>query len=311
LALQLIPSGNVETRLALAIGRVQPSGGGEHGADLTRIQINAREEHTMPTLPPEFVNAFCKGTMNLEDGRKWYEEIDPGFWKFTRELEDFAKKMSSLIARGDRGPQALAFGHVLLVAIELWKAGCIEDLTGYAVHNDPNDVWNAFRDAIEYMNARRDRDALCSIMRLNGFGSYQDEQGQQRAKRATAVLRMFNPDEWGVVDWRAAAMLLLLNGNKWDVDQAMKLAEKENPNVLKKTFDVIDEKDACVYNQMYRDRVPQTSLTRVADVEMAVFGLTFMVKAWNPTNPKAQYSVGQTYGKTLRRELERLDKQMP
>jgi hypothetical protein len=36
-----------------------------------------------------------------------------------------------------------------------------------------------------------------------------------------------------------------------------------------------------------------------------------MVKAWNPTNPKAQYSVGQTYGKTLRRELERLDKQMP
>jgi hypothetical protein len=35
--------------------------------------------------------------MDLLDGRAWYEKVDPSFWKFTQELEGFAKKMKAVI----------------------------------------------------------------------------------------------------------------------------------------------------------------------------------------------------------------------
>jgi hypothetical protein len=35
-----------------------------------------------------------------------------------------------VIARRDRGPEAVRFADLLLRAIELWKAGCIEEQTG-------------------------------------------------------------------------------------------------------------------------------------------------------------------------------------
>src|ERR1035437_1904372 len=104
--------------------------------------------------------------------------------------------MKSLIARGDKSDDAFLFAHTLLVAIELWKAGCIEDLTGHAVHNDRKLIWSAFHHAINAMKDGKDADALLAIMNLKGFGSYPDENfgGERPAKRASAVLRMFNPD---------------------------------------------------------------------------------------------------------------------
>jgi hypothetical protein len=170
----------------------------------------------------------------------------------------------------------MVIGRALLEDIELWKAGCLRDLTGYAVQNSEQAVWNAFRNA---MNARTDLDALRSIMQLKGFGSFPDEEfgGQRPAKRATAVVRIFKPEEWGVVDWRTAAMLGHLNESNWDVDQAMVLAKKENADDLRETFQMINEDGACAYNQMYRVR-REPALPRTADVEMAVFGLSLM--AW-------------------------------
>ena len=58
-------------------------------------------------------------------GRTWYEKSDLSFWSFTQELERFAAKMKEVIARGDRGAEAIKFADLLLQAIELWKAGCI------------------------------------------------------------------------------------------------------------------------------------------------------------------------------------------
>ena len=77
---------------------------------------------------------------------------------------------------------------------------CDADKKGnYAIQNSPSDVWNAFRLA---MRARTDIEVLRAIMTLKGFG-----RTTGTAKRASAVLRMFKPDEWGGVDWRAAAMV--------------------------------------------------------------------------------------------------------
>jgi hypothetical protein len=138
----------------------------------------------------------------LPQARTWYVNSDVSFWNFTQELLGYAAKMKVVIERGDRGSGAVKFADLLLRAIELWKAGCVEELTGYAVENQPDEIWDVFRNAISFMNSKNDTSALLAIMELTGFGaSVQWDSRQQPAKRATAVLRMFNPNKWGVVDW--------------------------------------------------------------------------------------------------------------
>jgi hypothetical protein len=55
----------------------------------------------------------------------------------------------------------------------------------------------------------------------------------------------------------------------------MKLAQKQDFRAIYKDVP-INENAAIEHNQMYRDRVT-SSLRRTADVEMAIFGLTFKV----------------------------------
>jgi hypothetical protein len=136
--------------------------------------------------------------------------------------------------------------------------------------------------------------ALLAIMRLEGFGKTKDEDSrQQRAKRASAVLRMFRPRDWGVVDWRTAAMIWALNQKNWDVRQAISLVKADYPTrqKAKDEWDEIDEKIAAeVLNARYRAN-RTASLPDAADIEMAVFGLSFEV--W-PINMKIRDSVRQT-----------------
>ena len=101
----------------------------------------------------------------LVEARTWYVKSDLSFWSFTQELERFASKMKDVIARRDRGAEATKFADLLLQAIELWKAGCIEEQTGWAVQNQPEEIWDAFRDAIAFMDAGDDIKALLAIMR--------------------------------------------------------------------------------------------------------------------------------------------------
>jgi hypothetical protein len=194
--------------------------------------------------------------MSLLEARRWYEKSDLSFWSFTQELERFAAKVKDVIARRDRGAEATKFADLLLQAIELWKAGCVEEQAGWAVHNKPDEIWSAFRDAIAFMDAGDDIKALLAIMRLKGFGKTRDaDSRQQRAKRASAVLRMFGPRDWGVVDWRTAAMIWALNEKNWDVRQAISLVKADYPTrqKAKKEWDVIDEKIAAeVLNARYR-----------------------------------------------------------
>jgi hypothetical protein len=171
---------------------------------------------------------------------------------------------------------ALNAAHALLIDIEKWKAMCLKERMGNAERNSTQAVWDAFRDAV---NARNDLDAILSIMQLRGFGSSKDEEsGQRRAKVATAALRFLKPDTWGVVDWRTVAMLGFLSKSNDDVDQALRLAKKENAANLRRVFDIIDENGACAVNQMHRNKRATLSFPRTVDVEMAVFGLSVM--AW-------------------------------
>jgi hypothetical protein len=160
------------------------------------------------------------------------------------------------------------------------------------------------------MDAGEDIKALLAIMSLKGFGSSVDEDSrQQRAKRASAVLRMFNPKKWGVVDWRTAAMIWALNQKNWDVRRAISLVKADYPNrqKAKDEWDEIDEKIAAeVLNARYRAN-RSDSLQDAADVEMAVFGLSFEVWA---VNTKIRDTVRETYTKALRSTLQALDKQL-
>jgi hypothetical protein len=213
--------------------------------------------------------------MDLLDGRGEYRR-DSTWWEWTLQIEAAAREVRRLVADcGDRPTDAaLAPALSLLIQIERWKAMCLQGRMGLAVQNSEWAVWGAFRGAL---NAGSEREAVLSIMNLRGFGSSRDEDtGQRRAKLATAVLRFLMPDEWGVVDWRTAAMMQLLNLSAGNVDDALRQAGAHRAADLREAFDIIDEGGACGINGSYR-AYRTTDLPRSADVEMAVFGLSLIV----------------------------------
>jgi hypothetical protein len=162
-----------------------------------------------------------------------------------------------------------------LIDIEKWKADCMEERTGNAVRNPPMQIWASLQRAI---NAVNDVDALLSIMNLIGFGSAIDENtGQRRAKRATAVMRFLNPNEWGTVDWRTIAMLSFYKKNDSNMDFALKEAKKHNMRTVASDLDCVDENMAIGIVQEYRNMRDQ-QLPRTVDVELALYGASFL--AW-------------------------------
>jgi hypothetical protein len=217
--------------------------------------------------------------MTLLDGFDYYKTYSKSDWSRTLKVEGSAVNVVKLIREWGDVPTAASLreAYTLLLDMEEWKAMCLHDRMGNAGQNSQRAVWDAFRGAL---NAQTDRDCLLSIMRLKGFGASRDEEtGQRRAKVATAALRFLKPDEWGVVDWRTAAILGFLEKSKGDVDQAVVLARRWNADDLRKNvYEMIDEKAACEYNQMYRNMRTPSSLPRTVDVEMALFGLS--MKAW-------------------------------
>jgi len=151
----------------------------------------------------------------------------------------------------------------------------MQERTGNAHKNHPRQIWDSLRGAI---TASNDSGALLSIMNLVGFGSARDENtGQRRAKRATAVLRFLDPDEWGTVDWRTIAILSFYKNNNLDMAMALEGAKKFNIRTIASDFDVIDEKIALGIVQEYRSMRGQ-ELPRTADVELALYGASFL--AW-------------------------------
>lgn len=214
--------------------------------------------------------------MNLLDGLKEYQK-DADFWKFTLDLENFAKEIFSTLSHYENNPskEALSTCKKFLLEVERWKAMCIQDQIGMASRNSELAVWTALRGTII---AKNDIDALKSVMSLIGFGaSFDPETGLRRAKKATAVLRFLNPYNWGVVDWRNAVILGLLKKCEWDVDNALIQAKRKNPRDLRQHLDIINEDWACQINQDYR-AIRNKELPRAADVDMALFGLS--LKAW-------------------------------
>ena len=83
--------------------------------------------------------------------------------------------------------------------------------------------------------------------------------------------------------------------------------ERPTRKKAKDEWDEIDEKIAAeVLNARYRAN-RTVYVPDAADVEMAVFGLSFEV--W-PVNAKIRDSVRQTFGSTLRGELQALDNRL-
>lgn len=92
-------------------------------------------------------------------------------------------------------------------------------------------------------------------MRLTGFGASVDLVArQQPAKRASAVLRMFNPKDWGVVDWRTGYMLWVLQEKKWNVPQAITLAKSASRQSAEAQWKMINKVLAIHLNNIYRQQ---------------------------------------------------------
>jgi hypothetical protein len=148
--------------------------------------------------------------MQLQDGLRKFQSYT-SYNSHTLPLESEARRVLDLVEQYGSEPTSDALSDVkkFLIEVEKWKADCLQERMVNAVQNSETLVWEAFLGAVR---AYTDVDALLSIMQLKGFGSsVDDETGLRRAKVATAVLRFFWPERWGVVDWRVAAMLGLLD----------------------------------------------------------------------------------------------------
>lgn len=218
--------------------------------------------------------------MKLIDGLGIYKTQNTKYYRMATELEEKALEILALLREQGEipTPSALIKAKDFLMEVEKWKAGCLQQRMGNAVKNSDKKVWAAFQGAI---NASDDIEALLSIMQLTGFGStFDDDYGQRRAKVATSVLRFLWPEQWGVVDWRTETLLSLLNKHDWDADQAMDEARQWRADECRKLFECVDEQAAvdCVKQYRIKSQQLQAELTRAADVEMAIFGLS--LKAW-------------------------------
>jgi len=194
----------------------------------------------------------------------------------TTYLEEEAQAIRQLIQ--DRAqPSDEDFKRVqqFLIDVEIWKADCMEERTGNAVKNHPTEIWHSLQGAV---TASDDTSALLSVMNLIGFGSARDENtGQRRAKRATAVLRFLDPDEWGTVDWRTIAMLSFYKKNHSDMEMALEEAKQHNIRTIASDFDMVDEGMAVGILHEYRS-MRCHNLPRTVDVELAFYGASFL--AW-------------------------------
>lgn len=211
--------------------------------------------------------------------------LGEGGRNFTARLEAEARVIRGIILENPNKPSEINLQRAkrFLLDVEKWKADCMEELTGNAARNALNQIWEALCGAII---ASSDLDALLSIMSLVGFGSSRDEEtGQRRAKRATAVLRFLDPNEWGVVDWRTIAILSFYRKNGSDMDSAIKEARKWDIGKVASLFDLIDEKTAITIVQEYRGMREQ-KLHRTVDVELALYAASFI--AW-PRQSRIKY----------------------
>jgi hypothetical protein len=216
--------------------------------------------------------------IDLSTGLSEYRSTD--FYAEACALDERARALTALIVSTAGAPAASSLSEAkdFLIAVERWKAGCLEQRMGNAATNTEGAIWEAFTNAI---GATTDIEKLRSIMRLRGFGASIDpETGQRRAKVATSVLRFLLPEEWGVVDWRNAAMLGFLDKNNWIYSEAVSEATSTAASQLRECFDLINEGGAKSYNDRYREISQEHSvlLPRAADVDMALFGMSLL--AW-------------------------------
>jgi hypothetical protein len=216
--------------------------------------------------------------MNLIDGLNHFKKSEgPAWWQYTEDLEYRARQLLQLLSRYGPSPAqaALTFAYDLLVDIEKWKAMCMKERMVNAQQNPPHSIWAAYHGAVA---ARSDQDAILAVMSLKGFGASVDEvTGQRRAKVASAVLRFLMPETWGVVDWRTIAIRGILNKHHGDVDLAIADARRHRAADLREVYDQVDEHAACGEVSAYRSMRTDPPLSRAADIDMALFGLSEIV----------------------------------
>jgi hypothetical protein len=214
--------------------------------------------------------------MTLVDGLTLFADDEAG-WKRTLELEERGGEMVRLAEKFGGCPDNAAqqFARQLLIDIEAWKGMCMRERMVNAIQNPLESVWAAFYGAVI---GKTDLTKIRAIMVLKGFGGSEDEEtGMRRAKVASSVLRFLYPKEWGVVDWRTLAIRSALRRCNSDVDRALEAARPDDAATMRALFDLIDEHAVCDEVLAYRQMRTAAPLSRAADIDMALFGLSLSV----------------------------------
>ncbi|HGS5282582.1 TPA: hypothetical protein ACPVXP_002791 [Vibrio parahaemolyticus] len=192
-------------------------------------------------------------------------------------LEERARHVFNLIEKEKEFPtkSTLKICKEFLIDVEKWKMMSIKCRIGNAALNCERDIYVAFRGVLLKTT---DKEKLLSIMNLSGFGSSVDINFQRRAKAASAVMRFFYPESWGVVDWRLMAILSECKKYSWDAASILADSERAESKELRSDFDIITE-DMCIWlNQEYRSIVRQSQhFVRVADIDMALFEYSWLL----------------------------------
>ena len=215
--------------------------------------------------------------MTLADGLSLFANDEGRDWKRTLELEERGQKMVELAEQFLDCPDVAGqkFDHRLLIDIKAWKGMCMRERMVNAVQNPPAFVWAAFYGAVI---GKTDLTKIRAIMGLKGFGASVDEEtGMRRAKVASSALRFLYPKEWGVVDWRTLAIRSALRRCNGDVNRALEAAGQDDAAAMRTHFDLIDEHAVCDEMLAYRQMRTAVPLSRAADIDMALFGLSLSV----------------------------------
>jgi hypothetical protein len=80
------------------------------------------------------------------------------------------------------------------------------------------------------------------------------------------------------VDWRTIVLLSQLKTVKTDIDLAVSHAQGLDRRELRRLYDIVPETAACKTNQTYRLMRTSSPLSRAADIDMTLFGLS--LAAW-------------------------------
>lgn len=180
-------------------------------------------------------------TIKLEkDGKRLYEMLKADTYPTNNDL-DFAKEF--------------------IISIEEWKSMGDDSRTGWAIKNKKEKVWSVLSQAVK--NIHNYEKTIKILSQLTGF----------KTKMSSAILRFFEPNSFGVVDWRNNAIFKIMTKANYDIGKTIFYANKVTKSSAHIGFDEITPQRGKDIQQFY-DTLKNKYNLRSADIDMSIFEMS-------------------------------------